>query len=64
MLKPVFLQTGFRLLKTGFKPVFGFTNLHKNIKLYKAKAVSTLIWSSSRFSLKEAMNTHSFVFYR
>src|SRR6218665_349132 len=37
MLKPVFVwQTGFRLLKTSFKPVFGFTNLHKNILLYKA----------------------------
>jgi len=40
MLIPLFWQTGFRLLKTGlerFKPVFGFSNLHKNILLlYKA----------------------------
>jgi len=59
MLIPVFGQTGFRLLKTGFKPVFGFTDLHKNILFCKArnfmyyvlqctyirshKAVSTLI---------------------
>ena len=27
-----FLQTGFWLLKTGFKPVFGFTKLNINIK--------------------------------
>ena len=26
-----FLQTRFRLLKTGFKPVFGFTGLHRNL---------------------------------
>jgi len=28
---PVFWQTGFWLLKTGFKPVFGFTSLHRNL---------------------------------
>jgi len=27
----VFWQTGFRLLKTGFKPVFGFIGLHRNL---------------------------------
>src|SRR6218665_898103 len=60
-----FWKTGFRLLKTGFKPVFGFTNLHKNIYYYirqiililcithcivsTRKTVSTLICSFSRF---------------
>ena len=29
-------KAGFRLLKTCFKPVFGFSNLHKNMLLYKA----------------------------
>jgi len=29
MLKRDFLENRFWLLKTGFKPVFGFTNLHK-----------------------------------
>jgi len=29
MLKPNFLETGFQLLKTGFKPDFGFNNLNK-----------------------------------
>jgi len=29
MLKPVFWKTGFRFMKTGFKPVFGFTNLQE-----------------------------------
>jgi len=36
MLKPVFWQTGFRLLKTGFTPVFGLLTFIKNILLYKA----------------------------
>jgi len=31
MLILVFFQTGFRLLKTSFKPVFGFTGLHRNL---------------------------------
>jgi len=35
MLIPIFLAFGFRLLKTGFKPDFGFTDLHKNILFYK-----------------------------
>ena len=26
-----FLQTGFQLLKTGLKLVFGFTGLHRNL---------------------------------
>src|SRR6218665_1610531 len=69
MLKPVFWQTGFRLLKTGFKPVSVFTNLHKiyyyirqiilcitRCNVRTRKAVSTLICSFSRFSLNEAMN--------
>ena len=30
-----FWQTGFRLFKTGFKPNFDFTDLHKNVLLYK-----------------------------
>jgi len=30
MLILVFWQTGFRLLKIGFKPFFGFTGLHRN----------------------------------
>jgi len=36
MLKQDFWKTGFRLLKTGFKPVFDFTSLHRSILLYKA----------------------------
>jgi len=31
MLIPVFLQTKFWLLQTGFKPVFDFTGLHRNL---------------------------------
>jgi len=31
MLVPVFLQTKFQLLKTGLKPVFSFTGLHRNL---------------------------------
>jgi len=36
MLIRLFGKTGFRLFETGLKPVFGFTDLHKNILLYKA----------------------------
>jgi len=36
------LQTGYRLLKTDFKPVIGFTDLHKNIALCKANYIITL----------------------
>jgi len=36
MLIPFFWQTGSRLLKTGLKLVFGVSNLHKNLLLYKA----------------------------
>jgi len=33
ILIPVSVQTRFRFLKTGFKPVFGFTDLHRNSNL-------------------------------
>src|SRR6218665_1177671 len=75
MLKPVFWQTGFRLLKTGFKPVLlTFIKIYNYIRqiivcithcnVRTCKAVSTLICSFSRFSLNEAMNIVYIVFYR
>src|SRR6218665_1022457 len=66
MLKPVFWQTGFRLLKTGFRFLLTFIKIyyyisqiilcitHCNVRT--RKAVSTLICSFSRFSLNEVMN--------
>jgi len=64
----VFWQTGYRLLKTDFKLVIGFTDLHKNI-LYKennyvlrvamyihAKQCHIEFYLFSRFSLNEIMN--------
>src|SRR6218665_1028399 len=67
MLKPVFWQTGFRLLKIGFQFLLTFIKIyyirqiilcitHCNIRT--RKAVSTLMCSFSRFSLNEAMNIH------
>src|SRR6218665_1455261 len=69
MLIPFFRQIGFRLLKTGFKPVFGFTDLHKNILLYEANnfmyyVLLTVIISSliGVFSLA-IITIHSFIHY-
>jgi len=40
MFRTIFFgKPDFQLLKTGFKPVFGFTNLHKNILLHKANNI-------------------------
>jgi len=35
-VETVFWENRFSVLKTGLKPVFGLTNLHKNVLLYKA----------------------------
>jgi len=40
-----FLANWLSVWKTGFKPVIGFTDLYKNILIYKAKHMQELIFS-------------------
>jgi len=44
MLIPDFWQTGFQLLKTGFKPVFSLTGLHKNLN-FKPGQLNLVIYA-------------------